>query len=150
MSSHGKEIAIALGKLLRRDVRQRIYVSLTDGVGEGVNESTYPVLSGLERCGSATAAELSAVLGLDRSVVSRHATTLEEAGLLNRAPDERDRRWTALTLTDAGKRAVEVMRERLHESIDDFLSEWPDDQVSVFTTILTAFTTNGPIADRTP
>lgn len=147
MSSHGDTVAAAIGTLLRRDVRQRIYAQLTEGLGDAVNESTYPVLSGLERFGASTAAELSTAVGLDRSVVSRHANILERAELLKRVPDERDRRWIALILTDRGQETVAVMRERLNSLIEAFLDEWPDEQAAVFATILTAFTENGPFAN---
>lgn len=147
MSSHGETVAAAIGTLLRRDVRQRIYAQLTEGLGEAVSESTYPVLSGLERFGASTAAELSTAVGLDRSVVSRHANILEQAELLKRVPDERDRRWTALVLTDAGREAVTVMRERLNGLIEEFLNQWPDEQTASFARILTAFTENGPFTD---
>ncbi|WP_230845059.1 MarR family winged helix-turn-helix transcriptional regulator [Cutibacterium modestum] len=58
------------------------------------------LLSGLERRGPSTAAELGAMIDIDRSVISRHASILEQAGPLARSPDERDRRWTALSLTE--------------------------------------------------
>ncbi|MDO4606491.1 MAG: MarR family transcriptional regulator [Bowdeniella nasicola] len=136
MSSPGDDVAVALGKLLRRDVRQRLYTRLTDGVADGVSEATYPVLSGLERSGPSTAAELAMFIGLDRSVVSRHATTLEHTGLLTRTPDPRDRRWTALTLTDAGEAAVTVMRQRLTALINEFLADWPAEQTRLLLALL--------------
>lgn len=81
------------------------------------------LLSGLERRGPSTAAELGAMIDIDRSVISRHASILEQAGPLARSPDERDRRWTALSLTEKSQKAVATMRERLSSIIDDFLDE---------------------------
>lgn len=146
MSTHGEQVADALGTLLRRDVRQRLYAHLTHEVAEGVHEATYLVLSGLDRCGPSTAAELAQAVGLDRSVVSRHATTLEKAGLLVRSTDPRDARWTRLALSPAGQEAVGVMRARLAALLDDFLRDWPAEAAARFATVLTALTKTGPFA----
>lgn len=55
----GHEVAEALGQLLRRGARTRLYSGLTEGLGEAVDEVTYPVLSGLARTGPSSAAELA-------------------------------------------------------------------------------------------
>lgn len=143
MSNPGEQVADALGALLQRDARQRIYSRLTEGLGDGVNESTYLVLSGLARCGPSTAKELADAVGLDRSVVSRHASTLEAAGLVARDADPRDARWTRLSLTSHGQDAVGVMRSRLTALLDDFLSGWPSAEREQFAAMLTALTQTG-------
>lgn len=147
MSNSGEQVADALGTLLQRDIRQRIYARLTEGLGDGVNESTYPVLSGLDRCGPSTAKELADAVGLDRSVVSRHASTLEMAGLVARGTDPRDARWTQLSLTSEGQQTVAVMRSRLTVLLDDFLSGWPSDAREQFAAMLTALAQTGPFSD---
>ncbi|MCQ9388526.1 MarR family transcriptional regulator [Brevibacterium sp. 50QC2O2] len=146
MRTHGEQVAEALGVILQRDVRRRMYTQLTEGLGEGVNESTYPVLSGLARSGPATAKELAGTVGLDRSVVSRHATALETAGLITRGTDPRDVRWTQLSLSTAGEEAVAVMRSRLTRLMDEFLEHWPADAQEQFATMMSAFTQIGPFA----
>lgn len=146
MSNPSEQVADALGLLLRRDVRQRVYGRLTDGLGEGVNEATYLVLSGLDRCGPSTAKELADALGLDRSVVSRHASTLEAAGIVARDTDPRDARWTRLSLTTGGRKTVMVMRSRLTVLLDDFLGEWPPAAREQFAAMLTALTQSGPFS----
>ncbi|MFF9819840.1 MarR family transcriptional regulator, partial [Streptomyces sp. NPDC014006] len=47
----GHEIADALGVLLRRTTRTQLHRKLTEGMGEAVDELTYPVLSALARTG---------------------------------------------------------------------------------------------------
>ena len=63
---------------------------------------TYPVISALARFGPLSAAQLSEETGIDRSVVSRRATRLEAAGLVERTPDPCDGRAVLLVLTEAG------------------------------------------------
>lgn len=143
MSDNAAHIAATLGHLLNREVRQRIYAHLTANLGETVSQATYPLLSALERFGPMTAAELGAAIGLDRSVVSRHANALQQAGLIERSPDPRDRRWRQLALTQTGSDTVAVMRQRLVARIDTFLSTLPPGQADQFCAVFDNFVHRG-------
>jgi hypothetical protein len=52
----GEQVADALGRILRRSSRSRLYGELTADLGPAVDEATYPVLSGLGRFGPLSAA----------------------------------------------------------------------------------------------
>nr|WSX53616.1 MarR family transcriptional regulator [Streptomyces sp. NBC_00974] len=140
----GHEVAGALGELLKRGLRAGLYRELTEGLGDAVDEVTYPVLSGLSRTGPRSAAELAAEVGLDRSGVSRRASRLEVAGLVRRDPDPSDRRSVLLTLTDEGARTVEVMRRRLALRIEESLGSWPPGEAASFARGLRRFVEEGP------
>lgn len=140
----GREIADALGVLLKRSTRVELHRSLTAGMGEGVDELTYPILSGLARTGPRSAADLAPDVGLDRSGVTRRASRLEAAGLVRREPDPTDRRATLLTLTDEGEHAVETLRQRLADHITASLASWPADEAQAFARSLRRFITDGP------
>ncbi|MFB7502008.1 MarR family winged helix-turn-helix transcriptional regulator [Streptomyces broussonetiae] len=140
----GREIADALGALLKRGTRTQLHQRLTEGLGEAVDEVTYPVLSGLARTGPRSAADLAGEIGLDRSGVTRRATRLEDAGLLRREPDPRDRRATLLALTEAGQQTVDATRRRLAAHIEASLASWPPDEARTFARHLQRFVTDGP------
>ncbi|ANP56724.1 DNA-binding MarR family transcriptional regulator [Streptomyces griseochromogenes] len=140
----GHEIADALAALLKRDTRTQLYQRLTEGLGDAVDETTYPVLSGLARTGPRSAADLAGEIGLDRSGVTRRATRLEDAGLLHRDPDPRDRRATLLALTEAGQQTVDVTRRRLAAHIEASLASWPPAEARTFAHHLQRFVTDGP------
>jgi DNA-binding MarR family transcriptional regulator len=144
MATAGTTVAEALGLLLRRSTRARLYGTLTAGVGDALDESTYPVISALARFGPRSAAQLSEEIGIDRSVVSRHASRLVEAGLLRRDPDPSDRRAALLSLTDAGRRAISEMRRRLADTFDAYLDTWLTDEAQSFATQLRRFVEQGP------
>jgi DNA-binding MarR family transcriptional regulator len=146
MNDIGAEIAEALGLLLRRGTRAGLYQKLTEGIGEGVDELTYPVLSGLARTGPCSAAALADDVGLDRSGVSRYATRLEAVGLICREPDPADGRAVLLVLTERGCATVEVLRARLAEHIVASLSGWPCDEVTAFARSLRKFVDDGPFS----
>jgi DNA-binding MarR family transcriptional regulator len=144
MTTPGGEIAETLGHLLRRSTRARLYSRLTAGLDSSLDEATYPVISGLARYGPRSAAQLAADIGIDRSVVSRHATRLERAGLIERLPDPADRRATLLSLTGPGHRAVHQMRQRLADAFDEYLAAWPPGEAARFAANLRRLTEEGP------
>ncbi|WP_297612319.1 MarR family winged helix-turn-helix transcriptional regulator [Nocardia sp.] len=144
MENHaGREIADALGVLLKRSTRIELHRTLTEGMGEAVDELTYPILSGLARTGPCSAADLAPDVGLDRSGVTRRATRLEAAGLVRREPDPSDRRATLLALTGEGERTVETLRERLADHITVSLASWPADEATAFASHLRRFVSDG-------
>jgi DNA-binding MarR family transcriptional regulator len=144
VTTPGGEVAEILGQLLRRGTRVRLYARLTAGLNPALDEATYPVISGLARSGPQSAAQLAADIGIDRSVVSRHATRLAQAGLIARLPDPSDRRAALLSLTGAGHRAVQDMRQRLAGAFDDYLASWPPGEAARFAVSLRRFTEDGP------
>ncbi|MDX3851763.1 MarR family winged helix-turn-helix transcriptional regulator [Streptomyces sp. AK02-01A] len=123
----GHELEQALGAVLLRRNRTRLYKDLLDRAPEGVDEHTYPVLSGLTRLGvPSTAAALGAEIGTDRSRVSRHADRLQRAGLLDRAADPRDARATLLSLTPKGAEVMAALRRDLAEHLETMVADWPE------------------------
>lgn len=144
----GHEIADALGFLLRRTTRAHLHRQLTDGMGEAVDELTYPVLSALARTGPRSAADLAPDAGVDRSGVTRRASRLEAAGLVRREPDPADRRAQFLVLTDEGRLVVEELRARLAARIADSVSAWPPGEAEAFARGLRRFTADGPFGQE--
>ncbi|MFE0028412.1 MarR family winged helix-turn-helix transcriptional regulator [Amycolatopsis sp. NPDC059021] len=143
----GHEIADALGELLKRGFRATVYEALTENLGEGIDEVTYPVLSGLARTGPRSAADLAADVGLDRSGVSRRASRLEQAGLVRREQDPADGRAVLLTLTEQGTHTVAVMRQRLAAQIEASLRSWPKEEARSFARNLRRFIDDGPFVE---
>jgi DNA-binding MarR family transcriptional regulator len=139
-SSAAARVQSALGRLLQRGNRLHLYGRLVNGVA-GVDATLYPVLSGLARTGPASATELAAVIGLDRTATTRYATRLQSAGLVARAPDPVDARATLLELTPAGRKAVARMRSNLTHVIDEVLDDWPQAQAEEFAAALDDFVT---------
>jgi len=143
VSSPGTQIAEALGLLLLRSNRARLYGRLTAGLDPSVDSATYPVISGLARTGSMSSARLAAEVGIDRSVVSRHASRLARDGLVKRVRDPADGRAMLLVLTVRGRLTVQRMRRRLAAALDEHLSLWPPGEARRFATDLKRFVGQG-------
>lgn len=78
----------------------------------------YKLLSTIVRHGSSNAHALSEHFDMDKSVVSRQVRILEEAGLVESRPDERDGRVRVLVPTEFAIERVQALRAvnqaRLH------------------------------------
>ncbi|WP_412872120.1 MarR family winged helix-turn-helix transcriptional regulator [Curtobacterium flaccumfaciens] len=133
-------IANALGVILTRGFRTGLYATVTLDVAPGLTEANYPVLSSLARSGQPlSAASLAPDLGLDRSVVSRRATELIQAGLVAPQPS-RDRRQALLALTPRGIAAINEARRRLETAIAEHTSTWSEADRAALATLLSRFT----------
>ena len=125
----------ALGRFLIRGNRKYLYDQVVAGL-DGVDTTTYPVLSGLARTGPTTATRLAAAVGLDRTATTRYATRLETAGMLRRVPDPDDGRSTTLELTPRGDAAVAAARRILATIFDEIMAGWSDPDAERFVTAL--------------
>jgi DNA-binding MarR family transcriptional regulator len=67
-------------------------------------------LATIERSGPLTPSELARIERVQRPTISRVAARLGEAGLLERLPDELDRRGARLRLTPEGRRTLRALR----------------------------------------
>jgi DNA-binding MarR family transcriptional regulator len=70
-----------------------------------------------------TVTEIAARLGADISPASRLVTRLTRRGLLTRRKDERDRRVTRVTATEAGRTLRETVLERRRRILSEVLAE---------------------------
>lgn len=133
--SAAARVEAALGLLLRRSTRAHLYDDLVSDLG-GVDETTYPVLSGIARMEPVSSTRLADEIGIDRTATTRYAARLEKAGLVAREPDPGDARSTLLRLTDEGRAAIDSARRRLVDRLDEIVAEWTPLEAELFATVL--------------
>lgn len=95
------------------------------------NEMTYQqynVLRIVEGEGPTPQAEIARRLFVSAPVVTRLASALVEAGLMERGEDPHDRRTVVLRLTDEGRRRSGAMRGELLDSAGELLAPLPTNQ----------------------
>ncbi|NJR80076.1 MarR family winged helix-turn-helix transcriptional regulator [Sphingomonas corticis] len=94
-----------------------------------LDRALFPLLSRLALHEPMNTVELANLVGRDHSVVSRQVAKLEALELVERVPDERDRRARLLKPSAAGRELlarVAVARRRWMEA--DFRA-WPDEDI---------------------
>ena len=73
------------------------------GAEAGLSIPEWRVLAHLDRSGAVSVRDINARVHLDKSIVSRAASRLEEAGLLRKSGHDTDRRLVTLELTAEGQ-----------------------------------------------
>jgi DNA-binding MarR family transcriptional regulator len=87
----------------------------------GITTNAYSILARLEREGAQPLGTLAARLAMDRTTLSREVAPLVDAGLVDSAPGETDRRRRVLALTTAGAERLAAARP-LHQQAQDELT----------------------------
>lgn len=75
----------------------------------GLTIPEWRVLAHLAQSGAVSVRDITLKVNLDKSVVSRAATRLEQMGLVGKSEHDNDRRLVALQLTDAGQALMEQL-----------------------------------------
>jgi DNA-binding MarR family transcriptional regulator len=96
----------------------------------------YKLLSAIVRLGTTNAHVLADMFEMDKSVVSRQLRVLEEFGLVETRPDERDGRVRVLVATDAAMDRVREVRDRNQRRLRDVLLDHPEDELRSFARLL--------------
>jgi DNA-binding MarR family transcriptional regulator len=88
----------------------------------------YNVLRMIDTMGPQAQAEVARRLMVTAPVVTRLASTLAEAGLVERMPDAADRRSVRLGLTPTGRRRARAMRRDLLKAAHELLEPVPSER----------------------
>jgi DNA-binding MarR family transcriptional regulator len=95
--------------------------------------------------------ELAARCGLDASTISRAVATLVARGLVERSADPADGRACILTLTEAGRAALDHLERRQAEFLSEALRDWTTPEIDAFAAAMTRFVDDlTTYLDRTP
>jgi len=86
--------------------------------------------------------DLAELLGVDAPTVTRKIQQLEREQLVSRRPDPDDGRATRITLTRAGRRAIEKVLEARREWYERLVAEWSDHDLDTFASLLVRFSSN--------
>ena len=72
--------------------------------------------------------ELSEVLGLDKSTMSRTIENMVSSGLVERETDTKDRRYVQIKLTDKGVLAYEEMENNMESFFENVIESIPEEK----------------------
>ncbi|TWH51842.1 DNA-binding MarR family transcriptional regulator [Sporomusa sp. KB1] len=80
--------------------------------------------------------ELSELLTLDKSTMSRTVDNLVNAGVVARQIDKEDRRYMKITLTEKGNEMVEVINSNMENYFEQILNSIPEEKHGLVTEAL--------------
>lgn len=98
--------------------------------------AAYMVLNALVRLGRLHAGALAETLGMDKSVVSRQARSLEDLGLLERQSDQEDGRATYFAATPVAVEKVTKVHLADQAMLHERLHDWPVSELVVLSRLL--------------
>jgi DNA-binding MarR family transcriptional regulator len=93
-----------------------------------LNRADVYALRWLEQHGESRASDLACAFGLSPSVISRQLAGLEERDLVQRRPDPADARAGLITLTAAGRRALDAMTQQYVRRLAELLADWQPEE----------------------
>lgn len=94
----------------------------------GISDSQCFMLVEIGRKPGITAKELSEILRLDKSGISRMIEELVQKGFVKREPSEEDRRYVVLNLTAKGIKRFEKIENDMNDRFKDILKKIPRDK----------------------
>lgn len=118
----------AMHTLVRWGNLPRIREHFQRAAGLALDRASYTLLKRLKEAGPLRLSDLADVLGVDLSTASRQVHHLRQAGLVDRAPVEEDRRASLLTVTDAGSEMVARILEARRTVIEQMLAGWSPEE----------------------
>jgi len=105
----------------------------------GLEPAAHPLLHHLARCETARVSDLATALRADVSTISRYASALAAAGLVEKTTDPADRRVQVVALTDAGRDAVAALGRQRETTFASILRDWTPEQLERFRADLLRF-----------
>ncbi|WJS86850.1 MarR family winged helix-turn-helix transcriptional regulator [Paracoccus sp. TOH] len=97
----------------------------------GLTVPEWRVLAHLDHSGAVSVRDIHARVNLDKSMVSRAATRLQEAGLVRKSGNETDRRLVVLELTDEGRALMARLGQIAAGFQAELLAELGDDAAAL-------------------
>jgi DNA-binding MarR family transcriptional regulator len=116
-------LRVAIGRLSRR------LRDTAAGAEAGLTPTRISVLLNVDRAGPIRIAELAEQESLNPTMLSRAISHLVDAGALERASDDGDRRAAWVTVTKEGHRLAERMRRERTAAVNEALAGLADEDV---------------------
>jgi len=113
-------------------VTRRINAAIRERMSEDLTLDQYAVMRYMHKRDRCTSSELADSFCVGKSSVTAIINRLFDKNLIERLPDEKDRRVTYLRLTEAGLRLSEEMEDRIRELLSGYLQHFEKDEALRF------------------
>lgn len=112
--------------IIHRSFHKDIMKAMRENLEEGVSRYHLEVVKTLEEYGTMHVKEIGDILLISKPQMTRLIDELIDLGIVERQPDEMDRRKINITLTIKGKEVAEIMRETIKDLVKARLSSLPE------------------------
>lgn len=133
-------------EIIRRLQRNLSWQSKSDAACCGITLAQCHVLMEIGKVSEISIVDLTSILGLDKSTLSRTIDAMVELGLVERVPNPEDRRYLKLTLTEQGKNLYDSINCTFDHYYQDIFATIPPDKHQQVTESLSLLV--GAIAEK--
>lgn len=119
--------------------RPEVRARLIGGAGRELSPGDVHLLRAIVAAGSTRVSDIAESRGVDKSTVTPQVRRLEQRGLVEREPDEADRRAVRLRASTAGRSTCEAMNDAGAAVFDEVFSTWAPQDRQTFETMLARF-----------
>jgi len=113
-------------------VTRRVNAAIRERMPEDLTLEQYGVIRYMRKRDRSTSTEIADVFCVGKSSVTAIINRLHDKGLIDRFPDEKDRRVTLLRLTDEGRRLADAMDDRIQELLSGYLQHFDAKEAFAF------------------
>jgi len=96
--------------------------------GYPISAQDFGILFRLFKQGAMTQSEIASLMMRDKTTITRRIDGLVKKNLVQRSPEQRDRRYFRIDLTPEGNRALQVMIPLVRDFQQEMLSDIPDEE----------------------
>ena len=113
-------------------VTRRVNAAIRERMSEDLTLDQYAVIRYMRKRDRCTSTEIADTFCVGKSSVTAIINRLHDKGLIDRFPDDRDRRVTLLRLTDEGRRLADEMEDRIQELLSGYLQHFDAKEAFTF------------------
>ena len=117
-------------------------------VFQQMDRAAYLIARTLDESGPASLNEIARVLSLDGSTVTRQVASMEARGQVDRKVHPVDGRAWVISLTPAGRKAMETISALRRERFSEWVADWTPADVNKFGALLQRFNESLARADQ--
>ena len=141
--AQGYDPRTSVGLLMRKSVQSMAHLAEREMASSGLTMAQWGPLALIDRGLATTVAELARELSIDPGAMTRTIQRLEDKGLCQRQTSTQDRRQIQLTVTAAGKAAIDGVGKALAHVNNAHLAGFSRDEWLLFLSFLERFLANG-------
>ncbi|MCR2805259.1 MarR family winged helix-turn-helix transcriptional regulator [Paenibacillus soyae] len=113
-------------------VERRMHAKVKDLMPEELTVDQFQMLRYLRHHERSTASELAEVFCVGKSSVTAIITRLSDKGLINRLPEEKDRRVINIVLTEEGIRICDLMEDQVQNVLAGIIDQFDEKEAIAF------------------
>lgn len=113
-------------------IERKMHALVRDLMPEDLTVDQFRALRYLRHNERSTATDLADIFCVGKSSITAIMTRLFDKGLIDRVPDEKDRRVTYLMLTEEGFRICDLMEERVQAVLAGIIDHFDEKEAAAF------------------